>query len=317
MKVTLSMCTDSIPARWRLSALACALLASTAPLAAQESAGSVFSLSGLYDEDGTYSVSAGLDHAFGEATWLRLTAGFADGATGPVSLSTYRAGLGFDHWFAPAGVAVDVEYWGDSDTIETLAYKGELYFRGARARFGLNAAFRDIAIKYEVPVLARNLVDASQSFSATGYGASYRYSWGAASLYANAMAWNYDEAIGTVVTNVDLSRVPVLLRPAVQQRLASAVNAVRFQSASSLTLASSLLAQSASAGFDYRFGEKSLNIEFAHDRGEVDDLDINTLSAGWLFPAGSAADIEIRLGVSDADTFGTTVFGGISVFLYR
>ena len=302
-----------------VAALAGALLALVLPrlAQAQESAGSVFSLSGLYDEDGTYAVNAGLDHAFGQATWLRVTAGLADGATGPVSLSTYRAGLGLDHWFDPAGLAFDVEYWGDSDTIETLTYKGELYFRGEQARFGLSASFRDIDIKYEVPVLARNLVDASQSFSATGFGASYRYSWGAASLYANAMVWSYDEPIGTVVTNADLSRVPVLLRPAVQQRLASAVNAVRFLSASSLTLANSLLAQSASAGFDYRFGERSLNIELAHDRGEVDDLDVNTVSAGWLFSAGAAADVEIRLGVSDADAFGTTVFGGISLFLYR
>ena len=131
------------------------------------------------------------------------------------------------------------------------------------------------------------------------------------------MVWSYDEPIGTVVTNADLSRVPVLLRPAVQQRLASAVNAVRFLSASSLTLANSLLAQSASAGFDYRFGERSLNIELAHDRGDVDDLDVNPVSAGRLFSAGAAADVEIRLGVSDADAFGTTVFGGISLFLYR
>ena len=120
-------------------------------------------------------MNAGLDHAIGQATWLRVTAGLADGATGPVSLSTYRAGLGLDHWFDPAGLAFDVEYWGDSDTIETLTYKGELYFRGEQARFGLSASFRDIDIKYEVPVLARNLVDASQSFSATGFGASYRY----------------------------------------------------------------------------------------------------------------------------------------------
>lgn len=298
-------------------AMAGALLAVATPLAAQESAGTVFSAAGLYDEDGTYALSAGVDHAFSEATWLRLTAGLADGATGPVSLSTYRAGLGLDHWFDPAGLAVDVEYWGDSDTIETLAYRGELYFRGEHARFGLYAAFRDIDLRYEVPVLARNLVDASQSFAATGVGASFRYTWDAASLYASAMAWDYDEPIGTVATTVDLSRVPVLLRPAVQQRLAAVVGAVRFLSASSLTLANSLLAQSASLGFDYRFGEKSLNLELAHDRGEVDDLDVDTLSVGWLFPAGSAVDVEIRLGVSDADTFGTTAFGGISLFLYR
>jgi hypothetical protein len=315
------MSAAAVPASSVVAALAGALLSLVVPMhahaQAQESAGTVFSLAGLYDEDGTYAVNAGLDHAFGQATWLRLTAGLADGATGPVGLSTYRAGVGLDHWFDPAGLAVDVEYWGDSDTIETLTYKGELYFRGEHARFGLNAAFRDIDIKYQVPAVARNLVDDGQSFTATGFGASYRYTWDALSLYATATGWSYDEPIGTVVTNVNLSRVPLLLRPAVQQRLATVVNAVRFLSASSLTLANSLLAQSASAGFDYRFGEKSLNVELAHDRGEVDDLDVNTLSAGWLFPVGSAGDVELRVGVSDADTFGTTVFGGISLFLYR
>jgi hypothetical protein len=119
-----------------------------------------------------------------------------------------------------------------------------------------------------------------------------------------------------VVTQVDLSRVPLVLRPAVQQRLATVVNAVRFLSSSSLTLANSLLARSASLGLDYRFGERSLNLEFAQDRGEVDGLDISTVSVGWLFPVGSA-DLELRVGASDADAFGTTVFGGISLFLYR
>lgn len=313
------MSVFAVPAWSRVAALAGAALslAMSASVQAQQAAGNVFSLAGLYDEDGTYALNAGLDHAFSEATWLRVTAGLADGATGPVSLSTYRAGLGLDHWFDPAGVAIDLEYWGDSDTIETLTYKGELYFRGEHARFGVNAAYRDIDLKYQVPVLARNLVDDGQSFTATGVGASYRYTWDAASLYASATGWHYDEPIGTVVTNVNLSRVPVLLRPAVQQRLATVVSSVRFLSASSLTLANSLLSQSASIGLDYRFGEQSLNVELAHDRGEVDDLDVNTLSAGWLFPVGSAGDLELRVGVSDADTFGTTVFGGISLFLYR
>lgn len=301
----------------RLAAGAAAALLAASPLAAQESAGNVFSLAGLYDEDGTYSFNAGLDHAFSDATWLRLAAGLADGATGPDSLSTYRAVAGVDHWFDPAGLAFDVEYWGDRDTVQTLGYKGELYFRGEHARFGLNAAWRDIDITYEVPALARNLVADNQSFTATGFGASFRYSWSAASLYVNAMEWNYDEPIGTVVTQVDLSRVPVLLRPAVQQRLATVVNAVRFLSSSSLTLANSLLAHSASAGMDYRFGNQSVNLELAHDRGEVGGLDVTTVSAGWLFPAGSSLDVEVRVGASDADAFGTTAFGGISLFLYR
>jgi hypothetical protein len=146
-----------------------AVFAGTAtPLAAQESSGNVISLAGLYDEDGTYSVNAGLDHAFGKTTWLRLTAGLADGANGPVNLSTYRASLGIDHDFDPVGVAVDVEYWGDSDTIRTLAWKGELSFRGEHARVGLSAAWRDIDLRYQVPALARNLVEDSQSFSAIG-----------------------------------------------------------------------------------------------------------------------------------------------------
>jgi hypothetical protein len=308
-----------VPASSAVAAWAGALLCLGVPMHAQsqESAGTVISLAGLYGEDGTYAVNAGLDHAFGQSTWLRLAAGLADGATGPESLSTYRAGVGLDHWFDPAGLAVDVEYWGDSDTIETLTYRGELYFRGDHARFGLNAAVRDIDLDYQIPFLARNLVEDGQSFNATGFGASFRYTRDALSLYATASGWSYDEPVGTVVTNANLSRVPLVLRPAVQQRLATVVSTVRFLSASSLTLANSLLAQSASAGFDYRFGEQSLNVELAHDRGEVDDLVVNTVSAGWLFPVGSAGDLELRIGVSDADTFGTTVFGGISLFLYR
>ncbi len=280
-------------------------------------AGTVYSANGQYDEAGAYSLSAGLDHAFSESTWGRLTGGLVDTTEGPIDLTTYRAGLGVDHYFAPAGLAVDIEYWGDSDTIETWTVDGELYFRTENSRFGVTAAYRDIDIHYAVPALLANLVDSSQSFSATAIGASYRYSWQAASVYANATVWNYDETVGEVLTNIDLSRVPPALRPAVQQRLTRVVSAVRSLSSSSLTLANSLLAHAATVGFDYRFGEQTLNFEAGQDRGEVDDLDVTTLSAGWLFPAGEAVDVEVRLGVSDADTYGSSVFGGISLYVYH
>jgi hypothetical protein len=294
-------------------------MAATIPVvhAQSTSAGTVYSASGQYDEAGAYSLSAGLDHAFSDATWASLTAGFVDSTEGPIDLSTYRAGVGLDHYFDPAGLAVDVEYWGDSDTIETLTVDGELYFRTENARFGVTAAYRDIDIKYEVPALLVNLVDSSQSFASTAIGASLRYSRQAASVYARATVWSYDEAVGEVLTNVDLSRVPPALRPAIQQRLTRVVAAVRSLSSSSLTLANSLLAHAATVGFDYRFGEQTLNFEAGHDRGEVDDLDVTTLSTGWLFPVGDAVDVEVRLGVSDADTFGSSVFGGISLFVYR
>ncbi len=282
-----------------------------------QSGDTVFSAGGLYDEEGAYTLSLGLDRAVGESTWLQLTAGLADATADPVSLSTRRLGAGLDHFFAPVGVQLDVEYWGDSDTIETRSVAGELYFRTENARFGLNTAWRDIELDFEVPALAQNLVEGSQDFTAIAFGASFRYSWERNAVYGRATGWDYDEQIGAIATTADLSRVPVPLRPLVQQRLTRLVNAMRFLSASSLTLANSLLSHGASVGFDREFGESMLNIELAHDRGEVDDLDVNSVSAGWLFPVGSAVDLEWRLGWSDADTFGSSAFGGVSLFVYR
>jgi len=285
-----------------------------APAPAQAS---VFSGTAQIDEEGAYGLGAGLDLPLAEDTWLQMTAGLADSSAERDSLSTYRFGLGIDHFFAPAGIALALDYWGDGDSIDTLALKGDLYFRTERARFGVNATYRDIKLNYEVPALARNLVDDSQSFASTGVGANFRYSWGAASFYARGSIFDYDEQIGDVATRVDLSRVPAPLRPNIQQRLENVVRAVQFLSASSLTLANSLLAHSASAGIDYRVGEQTFNVEFGHDRAEVDDLDVTSLSVGWLFPAGNAVDLEVRVGTSDAGTYGTAAYGGLSVFVYR
>ena len=304
---------------WLPAAAALAMLLSISlPVQAQStSAGTVFSANAQVDNNEAYSLTAGLDHAFTEATWLRLMAARVETADESGGGSTTRAAVGLDHYFDPAGLAFDVEYWGDSDAIETLALSGEVYYRGANARFALTAAYRDIELKFEVPDALRNLVAADQTVAATSLGVRYRYSWQAVSAYASASAWDYDEALGEIASNVDLSRVPPALRPAIQQRLTRVIDAVRFQSTSTLTLANSLLARSASVGIDYAFGRQSLNLEVGHDRGEIDDIDVNSLSAGWLFPASDAVDIEIRAGVSDSDEYGSGAFGGISMYVYR
>lgn len=284
--------------------------------AQDEIPGTVISLGGMYDEAGSFSLSAGLDQALGTATWLQLTAGMTDTSEDFVDLSTRRVSLGIEHFFAPAGIALDVEYWGDRELVETVTLAGELYFRVDAARFGLNAAWREVDLSYEVPLAARNLVDDSQSTRATGFGANFRYSWQTVSLYGRGLVWDYEESIGDVAATVDLSRVPVLLRPAIVQRLSGVVAATRFLSTSSLTLANSLLARAATIGLDYRFGERTVNVEIGHDRGEVDDLDVTSFSTGLLFSVGGAADMEIRLGLTDAEEFGSSVFGGLSLFFY-
>lgn len=303
------------------SSAACFTLLAAVLLAPQQvqaqGSGTVFSAGGQYEEEGAYTLNLGLDQAVGESTWLQLTAGMADASADALSLSTRRFGAGFDHFFAPVGVMLDVEYWGDSGTIETRSVAGELYFRAGQSRFGVNTAWRGIELEFEVPALVQNLVDESQDFTAIAFGASYRYSGERTSFYARATAWDYDEEIGDIATTADLSRVPVLLRSQVLQRLARVVNAVRFLSSSSLTLANSLLAHSATLGFDREFGERTLNIEIAHDRGEVDNLDVNSISAGWLWPVGEAVDLEARVGWSDADEYGSSGFGGLSLFVYR
>ena len=83
---------------------------------------------------------------------------------------------------------------------------------------------------------------------------------------------------------------------------------------SRLSIVNSLVDARVSAGVEFSFGNRSLDLRFARWRTEVDQGDIDSIGIGFLTPISDAADIEIRAAYDDSDNFGGATV--LSFFLY-
>ena len=276
----------------------------------------VYSLSASYGEDRAYSIQLGGDWSIGDVSRIRLSGGIADSPTDLADTTTYNGQLGADWGFKPLGFGLAYDYWGDGESVDAHAGIGSLYFHNETSRLGLSFERRRIEIRFDVPVLARALFDETQVVNATGWGVNGSYVFQRINVRAQVKDYRYDTPIGELGTRIDLSRVPPGLLAAVVQRLNERLLRFRSLNASPLTLANSFLDRSISAGMDAIFGDRSLSFDVAHERAASDGLVLNTVTIGWLTPLRSA-DIEYRVGVSDADGYGTAVFAGISFWFYR
>jgi hypothetical protein len=311
--------------------LACivALMSARAAIAADEKfllesdpiAGSplrnIFSLAALYNEDDAFAVQVGAIFAVGTKSHLDFGLGYTSSPREADAANTYRGNVGFEHEFGTLGLTFGYEYWGDRDLIDTHKLYGSLYLDGDLGRIALLAEHREIDLRFEIPLGARGFVDDSKSAQSDGLGLSARYRSQKVDLYANGTHYDFDSDIGNLGSLIDFSRVPPPLRPALIERLQQLAFNLRRLNASSLSLANSFLNYSIAAGADIKFGEFALNIEVSQEQIVVDDSIINGVSFGLLHSFGKSSDIEYRLGVTDDEIVGSSVYGGVTFYWYR
>lgn len=232
------------------------------------------------------------DFGFTEKTWLSVTAAKAqtEGAIG--QLDTLYGDIGLDHYFDPIGIRVGGAYWGDSDILDSADIRASAYLRTKAISVAVDFEKRNFDFLFNLePLLERRLVE----FDADGFGLNFRVAAGErVSLYLRGMRYDY---------SVDLTRL-------------QNISDLSFLSASRLSLANSLLDNRADAGMDIEVGLNMLSLEIGRRQTAIDGGHIDSFSAGFLFPASDASDIELRIGYDDSENFGGTTVLSFFWFFY-
>ena len=237
------------------------------------------------DTSDSLSFSAFGDFGITQKTWISVTAAKAQAEGTFSQLDTVYGDIGLDHHFDPIGIRIGVGYWGDEEILDSVDIRGSLYLRTKTVSLSADYEKRNFDFLFNLaPLLARRQVE----FEADGYGLKFRVDAGErVSLHLRGMSYDY---------SVDLTRL-------------QNISDLNFLSASRLSLANSLLDYRVDAGIDIKFGLKSLNLEVGSRQTAIDSGRVDSVSAGFLFPASDASDIELRVGYDDSENFGgTTVF---------
>ena len=206
------------------------------------------------------------------------------------TLETLYGDLGLDHWFDPVGVRLGVAYWGDSDLLDSVDWRGSLYWRDDSAMISADYEFRDF--NFELPAFDA-FPGRSARFDAQGIGLSGRINLSEkASLNLYGMDYTY---------SVDLST----------DRNQAILELLSF---SRLSLINSLVDYSAGAALGVDAGLQRWLFELSTWKGEVDGSVTNSATIRLMTPMGEKSDIEFGLGVDNSELYGTVTF--LSVYLY-
>lgn len=275
--------------RWR-RAIPLLLLASNA-LAAD---GYVLGFGIEGDTSDGLGASAIADIALSENTWL--TAAVARTTVDLPrlqSLDTWYGDLGLDHWFDPVGIRIGAAYWGDSDILDSVDWRGSLYWRGSRATLAVDYEHR--AFEFELPAVGTFPGRVIQ-FNANGIGLSARFELSdETSLSIFGMDYDY---------NKDL-------------RIGSNRGILELLSFSRLSLINSLVDYSAGITFGLESGNQRWQFDVGTWRGEVDAAVTRSAMVRLMTPLGEYSDIEFGLGVDDSELYGTVTFASVFLYFYR
>ncbi len=273
--------------RWKIPLLA--LLLGSNAFAGD---GLILGLGAERDTSDSFSFSAFGDYGITRKTWISVTASKAQ-AQGVISqLDTVYGDIGLDHHFDPIGIRIGAAYWGDEEILDSVDIRGSVYVRTKTVSLSADYEKRNFDFVLNLgPLFDRRQVE----FEADGYGLHFRADTGdRVSLHVRGMNYNY---------SVDLTRL-------------QNISDLNFLSASRLSLANSLLDYRVDAGIDIKFGLRSLGLEAGTRQTAIDGGRVDSVSAGFLFPASDASDIELRIGYDDSENFGGTIVFSFFWFLY-
>ena len=229
--------------------------------------------------------------AITENTWLSaaLAKNTVDLPRG-ISLDTVYGDLGVDHWFDPVGIRATVAYWGDSDVLDSVDYRGSLYWRNDKVSLSGEYEYRD----FSFDVFRDTLLPGQDfKFSADGLGLSARFELSeSVDLSLSGINYSYD-----VDLRLDANR-PIL----------------DYLSVSRLSLINSLIDYRARVGLGVDAGDQRWSLDVATWKGEVDGRKTNSVTLRFLTPLGKKGDVEFGLGVDKSRDFETVTL--FSVFFY-
>jgi hypothetical protein len=245
------------------------------------------------DSDDGLAATAFGDVALGDRTWLSAVASHSNvGVPGRPNLDAWYAELSLDHDFDPFGVRAGVAYWGDSDLLDSIDWRGSVYWKNDRLRIAAIGERRDF--DFIIPE-TRLFPGREVSFDADGLGAS----------------------IGIDLTSsIDLYLSGIDYEYSVNLRLDDRQELLRLFTVSRLSLINSLVDFRASATLGADLGDQRVSLEYATWRGEVDGGDTRSVTLRWLAPLGERGDIEFGLGYDDSELYGEVTLMSVYLFFY-
>lgn len=247
------------------------------------------------DAEGSTSGLVSADVGVTESTWVSFAVVANRSPSDRAGLDTRSLSAGLDQRFGSFGLTLGIERWGESGEIESDDWDVGLTWQGERLRLGAGIERRDFGVTFQFTGPGDRTFSRESGFDADGVRARFAFEiapeW---RLFASGSRYDY---------SVDLTLVPRL-------------DILRLLSTSTLTLANSLVDYQYSLGIEREFGNKALSATLGRDRSAVDKSVLETVDLGLLLPLAARVDIELRLGVSNSDDFGSEVFGGVFLFFY-
>ena len=266
--------------------VAALVLAAASPATADH----VISLGLEADTEESKAVSLLGSFAVADETWVTGSVSRSRSEGQVFDIETWFFDLGVDHYFGPLGVRAGVGYWGESELLDSNDLRAALYWKNDRASLSLDYERRAFDLTVRSLLLDR---PRRVEFDADGIGLSARARLtDTVSVYANGMHFDYSRDI-SLEPNVDV---------------------LRFFALSRLSTYNSLIENRLSAGVEFSFGSRVVDVRAASWETAVFGDRVDSLGVGLLMPIGAASDLELRLETDDSDSAGrATVF---SVFFY-
>lgn len=247
------------------------------------------------DEYDSQSLFTTFNWGVTENTWLFASLGRSTSPADRADISTDDIVVGVDHSFGMVGTTLELEQWGESNAVESRDVRGSIYLHGDRYNVGIEHERRDIDLTFFLPGPGDRRIARSSSLTGEGTGIFFRADltdwW---RVYGSARQYDYSR------------RLEILPR----------LDILNFLSASTLTLANSFLDDEQYLGFEWRAGNKLINLGFGSNTSAVDSSELDFVSASFLFPVGYRVDIEFNLGRSDPDFAESSLYGGVMVLIY-
>lgn len=242
------------------------------------------------DTEEAAAVSVFGDFALGESSWVNGGVSRSDTGDGAEGLGAWAAQVGIEHRFGLLGLRAGAGYWGDSDLLDSNDVDASIFFDGDVGSLSFDYERREFDFVARAPFRP---ISRTVEFGATGLGVSARIdATDRSSLYAGGMRYDY-------------SRDP---------RNEPRIDVLRFLLLTRLSMMNSLIEQRWHAGIEWQFGDRSLDLRYGNWRTAISGSRVQSLGVGWVTPAGSASDLELRVALDDSAEFGTA--GVLSVFVY-
>ncbi|MDX1403263.1 MAG: hypothetical protein R3192_01935 [Woeseiaceae bacterium] len=250
----------------------------------------VLGIGAAVDTEDAIAITAFGDLELREDTWLSASVGSTETEALVSGFETRFYDFGIDHFLDPIGLRLSGAYWGDSDILDSSDVRASVYFRDEIASFSVDYERRNFDFVFTNPFTDERR---QATFHAEGWGMTNRVQLhDSFSVRLSGMQYEYSRRIN-LEPNIDV---------------------LRFLSASRLSLMNSLIDYRISAGMEYRFGLRAIDLSLGTWKTAVDQGKVDSISLGFLTPLSDRTDVEMRLSFDDSENFGRTT--AFTVYLY-